>query len=167
MIFGNILHTFLVIWILLNVIQHTSEVVIQKMSLKIFIIIGEFSVLRFLIRTLETWTGKHCPWRGVETGHYFAVFLDFCWDHDFSSLQPLKFVPVVVVGGRGGQSWGLGVWWFLWLELWGFVQIFRLSNCLNKREPVPDKQHITKTVRPEPCGETPYDPGKILFSFVS
>lgn len=25
--------------------------------------------------------------------------------------------------------------------------------------------HIKKTVRPEPCGETPYDPGKI-FSFV-
>lgn len=96
----------------------------------------------------------------------------FCWIPGFFvELMILGFSAtckvcpfVVVVGGRGG--WGLGVWCFLWLQLWSFVQIFRWNNFLNKREPVPDQQHFTKTVRPEPCGETPYDPVEILVSFV-
>lgn len=97
-------------WIILNVTQcDNSKIVIQKISLKVIIITGEFSVSGFLLRILEARAGKHCPWHDVitdiETGHYFAAFLNFCWAHDFWVLCNLWSLSL---WGRGGRQGRLG-----------------------------------------------------------
>lgn len=51
------------------------------------------------------------------------------------------------------------------VELCPDFQMKQLSEEKEACSGTVSNMHITKIIRPEPCGETPYDPGKILFSF--
>lgn len=157
MIFGNILHTFRVLWILLSFIQRISKDISQKISFEVLIILGShlcrwvFSSWLFAQRPGSLWSELKNVGCGMVLEPRLKPYIFLLCSSTFAKLWFCFSVTCKIClslcdsSGRQGRS-KLGFWSLVVLMSISVELCTDFQSCVNKRGRVPD-QHLICTLQ--------------------